>query len=57
MSASWHNTSYRKLLFDFHSPGATVGLASASDSRRGCGKKMADLLRETIEEVAKELPG
>jgi len=26
---SWYATSYRKLFFDFHSPGATTGLASA----------------------------
>lgn len=31
---SWYDTSYRKLFFDFHSSGATVGLASAFDGER-----------------------
>ena len=34
MSASWYDTCYRKLFYDFHSPGATVGLASAFDAER-----------------------
>lgn len=34
MPASWYDTSYRKLFFDFDSPGATVGLASAFDGER-----------------------
>lgn len=29
---SWYDTSYRKLFFDFHSPGTTEGLASAYDA-------------------------
>ena len=31
---SWYDTSYRKLFFDFHSSGATVGLASTFDGER-----------------------
>ena len=34
MGSTWYDTSYRKLFFDFHSPGATVGLASAFDAER-----------------------
>jgi hypothetical protein len=34
MSASWYATSYRKLFFDFDSPGTTVGLVSAFDAER-----------------------
>lgn len=34
MSRSWYDTSYRKLFFDFHSPGTAVGLASAFDAER-----------------------
>jgi len=29
---SWYDTSYRKLFFDFHSPGTTVGLARSFDA-------------------------
>ena len=29
---SWYDTSYRKLFFDFHSPGATTGLAAGFDA-------------------------
>ncbi len=29
--SSWYDTSYRKLFFDFHSPGTTEGLAAAYD--------------------------
>lgn len=32
MTESWYDTSYRKLFFDFHCPGATVGLAAAFDA-------------------------
>jgi hypothetical protein len=32
MSASWYDTSFRKLFFDFHSPGQTSGLAAAFDA-------------------------
>jgi len=31
---SWYGTSYRKLFFDFHSPGTAVGLAAAFDAER-----------------------
>ncbi len=31
---SWYDTSYRKLFFDFHSPGTTEGLAAAFDAER-----------------------
>jgi hypothetical protein len=34
MSRSWYDTSYRKLFFDFHSPGTAVGLASGFDAER-----------------------
>ncbi len=34
MTRSWYDTSYRKLFFDFHSPGSAVGLASAFDAER-----------------------
>jgi hypothetical protein len=34
MASSWYDTSYRKLFFDFHSPGTAVGLASAFDAER-----------------------
>ena len=32
--STWYTTSYRKLFFDFHSPGTTEGLASAFDAER-----------------------
>jgi hypothetical protein len=32
MTASWYDTSYRKLFFDFHSPGTTEGLAADFDA-------------------------
>jgi hypothetical protein len=32
MTTSWYDTSYRKLFFDFHSPGATQGLAADYDA-------------------------
>lgn len=31
---SWYDTSYRKLFFDFHSPGTAVGLARDFDAER-----------------------
>ncbi|MHB1357884.1 MAG: DUF4838 domain-containing protein, partial [Anaerolineae bacterium] len=31
---SWYDTSFRKLFFDFHSPGNTVGLASRYDAEK-----------------------
>lgn len=31
---SWYDRSYRKLFFDFHSPGTTQGLAAAFDAER-----------------------
>ncbi|MFN2230812.1 MAG: alpha-L-fucosidase, partial [Anaerolineae bacterium] len=34
MSRSWYDTSYRKLFFDFHSPGTAAGLAAAFDAER-----------------------
>lgn len=34
MPAPWYETSYRKLFFDFHSPGTTAGLAAAFDAER-----------------------
>ncbi len=34
MAATWYDTSYRKLFFDFHSPGATRGLATGFDAER-----------------------
>ncbi len=42
MGASWYGTRYRKLFFDFHSPGSTVGLAAAFDAER-----WADRVRAT----------
>jgi hypothetical protein len=38
---SWYDTSYRKLFFDFHSPGTTEGLASAYDAERWIGRMQA----------------
>ncbi|MGC9360858.1 MAG: beta-galactosidase trimerization domain-containing protein, partial [Anaerolineae bacterium] len=38
---SWYDTSFRKLFFDFHSPGATVGLAADFDA-----EGWADRLKE-----------
>jgi hypothetical protein len=34
MDTSWYATSYRKLFFDFHSPGTAVGLAAGFDAER-----------------------
>jgi len=42
MGASWYGTRYWKLFFDFHSPGATAGLAAAFDAER-----WADRVRAT----------
>ena len=39
--ASWYDTSYRKLFFDFHSPGTTEGLASAYDAERWVSRLQA----------------
>ncbi len=38
---SWYDTSYRKLFFDFHSPGATVGLAAGFDAARWADRLVA----------------
>ncbi len=38
---SWYDTSYRKLFFDFHSPGTTEGLASAYDAERWVSRLQA----------------
>ncbi len=38
---SWYNTSYRKLFFDFHSPGTTAGLASAFDAEKWADRLQA----------------
>jgi Hypothetical glycosyl hydrolase 6/Beta-galactosidase trimerisation domain len=38
---SWYDTSYRKLFFDFHSPGTTEGLASAFSAERWIGRIQA----------------
>lgn len=34
MNTSWYNTAFRKLFFDFHSPGTAAGLAAAFDAER-----------------------
>ncbi len=38
---SWYDTSYRKLFFDFHSPGTTEGLASAYDAEQWASRLQA----------------
>jgi len=38
---SWYDTSYRKLFFDFHSPGTTVGLAASFDAERWAERLLA----------------
>ena len=38
---SWYDTSYRKLFFDFHSPGATTGLARAFDADQWAARVQA----------------
>ena len=38
---SWYDTSYRKLFFDFHSPGATTGLAAGFDAARWADRLVA----------------
>lgn len=41
MAESWYASTYRKLFFDFHSPGAAVGLASAFDAERWAERLVA----------------
>ncbi|MCL5997407.1 MAG: beta-galactosidase trimerization domain-containing protein [Chloroflexi bacterium] len=39
--STWYNTSFRKLFFDFHSPGTTEGLAAAFDAERWIARMQA----------------
>ncbi len=41
MGKTWYDKSYRKLFFDFHSPGTAVGLAAAFDAERWADRLVA----------------
>jgi hypothetical protein len=52
MTTSWYDTSYRKLFFDFHSPGAATELAAAFDAQ-GWAARLQDAGAQAVSVFAK----